>query len=323
MKIAVMGAGGIGAYLGAMLARNGEDVTLICRGANLEAIRENGLRVMYRGEGYAVANVRAIDRPEDVGPVDVILQCVKLYDLESSSRQMLPMVGPGTMVVPTQNGVTAHVEIAAVVGPGHVVGGSVFLSSFMVSPGVVERKSPVDVLTFGELDGALSPRVSAFRDVGIAAGYQAVVPENIVSELWKKFVMLGGTAALCCLSRQSVGVICRDERLCALMVRAMREVEALAQAKGIDVGADVIEKALAFNRAAKFEAKVSMLEDLEAGRRLELDWTSGYISREGVRLGVPTPVHDIVYACVSPYANGSGGRRQLLPAQGCSQEMNL
>ena len=310
MKIAVMGAGGIGAYLGAMLAKSGEDVTLICRGANLEAIRRNGLRVTYRGEGFTVANVRATDSPGEVGPVDVILQCVKLYDLESSSRQMLPMVGPETMVVPTQNGVTAHDEIAAVVGPDHVIGGSVFLSSFLVAPGVVERKSPVDVLSFGELDGTLSPRVAAFRDIGLAAGYQAVVPVSIVAELWKKFVMLGGLAALCCLSRQSVGVICSDERLCALLVRAMREVEALARAKGIDVGADVIEKALAFNRAAKFETKVSMLEDLEAGKRLELDWTSGYISREGARLGVPTPVHDIVYACVSPFANGAAAGKR-------------
>lgn len=311
MKIAVMGAGGIGAYLGALLAKSGQDVTLICRGAHLAAIRGNGLRVKTSSGEFTVEDIRATDDPATVGAVDVILQCTKLYDLAATSRQMLPMVGPRTMVVPVQNGVTAADEIGAIVGTEHVVGGSVFLSSFVVAPGVIERKSEVDVLVFGELDGRISERVAAFRDVGVAAGYMARVSDNIQRELWAKFVMLGGTAAICVLSRQPVGVIRDDERLRALLIQGMQEVVAVAKAKGIELDADVIDRAMVFTYKAKADAKVSMLEDLEAGKPLELEWLHGHLTREARRLGVPVPIHDIAYACARPYAEGNRRRETI------------
>ncbi len=304
MKIAVMGAGGIGCYLGGKLAQSGNEVALICRGAHLEAIRANGLTMRGAQGDVVVRNINATADPASIGAVDVILQCVKLYDVASTSRQMLPMVGPDTLVVPVQNGVTAHEEIGAVIGGEHVVGGLVFLSSFVIAPGVVERKSPVDKLIFGEIDGTLSARVRAFRDAGVAAGYAAIASENILAESWSKFVMLAGTGAVSCLSRQPVGKVCEDDGLRAMMEQGMREAVAVAAAKGIKLAADVVEKSVAFNRSVKYGTRISMLEDLEAGKPLELDWASGYLVREGRRLNVPVPLHEMAYVCLKPAAAG-------------------
>jgi 2-dehydropantoate 2-reductase len=308
MKIAVMGAGGIGCYLGGKLAQSGHEVTLICRGAHLEAIRANGLTMRGAGGDAVVRGIKATADPATVGVADVILQCVKLYDLAATSRQMQAMVGPDTLVVPVQNGVTGHEEIGAVIGSQHVVGGLVFLSSFVIAPGVVERKSAVDALIFGEIDGTLSARVRAFRDAGTAAGYEAIASENILAESWSKFVMLAGTSAVSCLARQPVGRVCEDTGLSNLMEQGIREAVAVAAAKGIVLASDVVEKSVAFNRSVKYGTRISMLEDLEAGKPLELDWTSGYLVREARRLGVPVPLHEMAYACLKPVAGGTHRR---------------
>ena len=298
MKIAIFGAGGIGSYLGASLSKHGADVTLICRGAHLAAIRQRGLRVIdAKGESH-FDTLRATDDPTSVGKVDVIISCVKLYDLANVAPSLLPMMGPDTMVIPVQNGVTAHEEIAAVVGREHALGGTVFMSSFIREPGVVELNSERASITFGELHGGISPRVLAFAHLCELAGIRAHAVDNILAELWHKFIMLGGTAALCGLSRQSIGVIRSDAALRVVLLQAMQEVLTLAQKKQVAVDADFIEKAMHFTDKLNPATKVSMLEDIEAGKPLELEWITGYIVREARGAGVATPINDIAYACL-------------------------
>lgn len=305
MRVAVMGAGGIGSYFGAMLARSGVETTLICRGAHLEAIRANGLRVATPGGEFTIDTISATDDPAAVAPADVIIQSVKLYDLASSCGQMLPMIGPHTMVVPIQNGITAHQEIGAVVGAERVVGGMTFVNAMVESPGAVHRRSEANLLVFGELDGRISARVAAFRDLCLAAGIEARASENILKELWRKFIPLASLSAIACLSRQPMGPMRDDPLLRALFVRAMSEVVALGEASGIAFEPDIVERMLALAQRFNDEAKVSMLEDLEAGKPLELDWLSGTVSREARRLGVAAPFHDLAYACLKPLAGGS------------------
>jgi 2-dehydropantoate 2-reductase len=295
MKIAVMGAGGIGSYLGAMLARSGVDVSLICRGKHLAAIRSRGLSVSTPKESFCV-NVKATDVP--VSPVDVIVQAVKLYDLAASSKQMLPMVGPQTMVLPIQNGVTAAEEIASVVGNDKVIGATVFINSHVVSPGVVSSKSEINTIAFGELFGERSERVASFASLCKSAGIDARVSDNIKAEQWRKFIPVAGLSALASLSRQPIGPVREDPGLRALYRQAMQEVADLAAAKGIALEPDIVERMLALAERYQYDAKVSMLEDLEAGKPLELDWLSGYVSREAARLGVRVPFHDMAYACL-------------------------
>lgn len=290
-----MGAGGIGSYLGAMLARTGLDVTLICRGKHLEAIRRNGLSVTSPHESFSV---KIAARSELDKRVDLVIHATKLYDLASAARQMLPMLGPHTMVLPIQNGVTAADEVAAIAGKERVLGGTVFVNSMVSAPGVVTSKSEMNTLIFGELDGGISERVTQFTNHCVAAGIDAKVSADIRAEQWRKFVPVAGLSALAGLSRRPIGPIREDPALRKLYRQAMSEVAALAAAKGIALEADIVERMLALAARYKYDAKVSMLEDLEAGKPLELEWLSGYVSREAARLGVPAPFHDLAYACL-------------------------
>lgn len=293
-----MGAGGIGSYLGGMLCRGGAQVTLICRGRHLQAIREHGLSVSSPKESFSV-KVAATDQATDL-PQDVVIQAAKLYDLASSTRQMRAMVGPRTLVIPVQNGVSAADEVAAIVGKEHVAGGTVFLNSMVVAPGKVLSKSEVNSLIVGELDGAASVRVRELAEKCVAAGIDARVSGDIVAEQWRKFIPVAGLSALACLSRQPIGPIRERPDLRALYRQAMQEVAALGTAKGVALEADIVERMLAQAERYQHDARVSMLEDLEAGKPLELEWLSGYVSREARRLGVAVPFHDMAYACLKP-----------------------
>jgi len=284
MKIAVMGAGGIGSYLGGMLSRHGADVTLVCRGRHLAAVREAGLRVVSPSLDFTVKPL-ATDRPE--GPFDVVLLGVKLYQLEAAARQILPALKPGGMLVTLQNGVTAAQEV----GDERAVSGVVFLNARLVAPGVVDSRSEMNTVV-------LDRRASAIRDVLAAAGVDAKVSDDIRVELWRKFVPVVGLSALSSLSRQPLGPVRDDPALRKIYIQALQEVADLAAAKGVALGPDIIERTLALQQRYKPEARVSMLEDLEAGRPLELEWLSGYVSREAARLGVAAPVNDMAYACL-------------------------
>ena len=295
-----MGAGAIGSYLGGVLARSSADVTLVCRGAQLSAIKQSGLRITSPSGEFSIPQVRCTENPAEVGPVDVLIQSVKLYDLAGASKQMLPMVGPKTMVLPIQNGVTATEEVGAIAGRERVAGGLVFVNASLHAPGQVSCKSEINTVVMGEVFGGLSGRVMLFRDVCIAAGIDARASEDVRAEQWRKFIPVAGLSAISCLSRQPIGPILADGSLKEVYRKAMAEVAALAAAKGIPLEPDIVERMLALAERYKYDARVSMLEDLEAGKRLELEWLSGYVSREAARLGVPVPFHDTAYACLKP-----------------------
>jgi 2-dehydropantoate 2-reductase len=285
-----MGAGGIGSYLGGVLAQSGADVTLICRGKHLAAIRARGLAVSSPKHSFSV---RIAARDDCAGAADVILHTTKLYQLEAATRQLLPMVGEGTIVLPLQNGVTAVEDVGAIVGANRVLGATVFLNARLTAPGVVESRSEMDTVVFDE-------RAKPFVDLCRAAGIDARSSADIRAEQWRKFLPVAGLSALSCLSRQPIGPVRDEPRLRALYRQAMAEAAALARAKGVALEDDIVERMLALAERYKYDARVSMLEDLEAGRPLELEWLSGYVSREAARLAVPTPFHDMAYACLKP-----------------------
>lgn len=302
MKVAVVGAGGIGSCLGAALARVA-DVTLICRGAHLAAIEQRGLSVVS-AQGRSVQAIRATDDPGSVGEVDVIISCVKLYDLEAVTRQCMSMMGPETLVIPTQNGVTAHEQISAVTGSQRVLGGTVFMSSSLLAPGVVELRSTHASMTFGELHGHRGDRTRDFARVCEAAGIRVQLSDDILVALWQKFIALGGTAAISCLARQSIGAIRSDPALRKLLHAAMAEVLALAQVKGVAVDHAYLAHAMAFADSVNPDTKISLLEDIEAGKRLELEWITGHIARESHAMSLACPINDIAYACTRHLATG-------------------
>ncbi len=306
MRIAVMGAGGMGGYLGARLALAGQDVALIARGAHLEAIRAHGLRVTGR-ESLHVDPIVATDAPAAVGPVDVVLFCVKLYDTESAAGAIAPLLGPETMVVSVQNGVESAQRIDAVLGAGRTLPGAAYFPANIVSPGEVAYLGRIPgkpLIAFGEARGGTSARARAFADVCLGAGIDAEVFEDTERMIWEKFCLIAGLSAATALTRCDVGTVRGDRDTRWLLCEAVAEAARVARARGVGLPADTEARIIEFVDGNPADGKASQLVDLERGRRLELEWLSGAVVRIGREVDVSTPVHATVYAGLKPFVEG-------------------
>ena len=306
MRIAVMGAGGMGGYYGGKLAAAGEDVTFIARGAHLEAIQSKGLRLSADGGGdVLVSPAKATNDPATIGTVDTILFCTKLYDADAAAQSIRPIVGPSTMIVSLMNGVDGPTRIAEAVGPGHVLGGAAYASALITEPGVITYKNHNTSLIFGELSGGLSDRALAFQEVCGRAGFKGEATAEVSRVLWDKFVLLSTNAALTAITRKPAGTVYADPDLEALAVALMGETVAVSKAEGVTVSPDVIERSVKITKGFPPNMYASMYHDLARGRPMEVDSFSGLIARLGRKHGIPTPHHATIYACLKPYMQGS------------------
>jgi len=304
MRIAVVGAGGVGGAFGAALAKAGADVTFIARGAHLAAMKSTGLKVESpRGDTHLVPT-QATDDPKSVGPVDVVLFCVKLWDVESAGAAIKPMVGADTAVIPLQNGVDAAERLAPIVGKHAVMGGVANISATIAAPGVIRQTGTVMRMVFGELGGATSARAEAFAAMCGKAGIDGVASPTILTELWMKFILLASNASLMALTRLPVGKLRDDPDIAPWFTTAYEEVTAVGRAAGVALPADAVDKTLNFNRSAPPQLMPSMAVDLLRGNRLELPWLSGRVVELGRKHGVPTPTHALIYAMLKPYIMG-------------------
>jgi 2-dehydropantoate 2-reductase len=304
MRIAVVGAGGVGGGFGAAMAKAGADVTFIARGAHLAAMRSQGLKVQGgRGETHVVPT-RATDDPASIGPVDVVLFCVKLWDVESAGHAIKPLVGADTAVIPLQNGIDAPERLIPILGARAVMGGVAQISASIVAPGVIQQVGTFMRMIFGELDGRRSKRGEELLALCLKAGFDATLSEAILTELWMKFILLAANASVMALARQPIGVVRDDPDMRAVLVAAYRETVDVGRARGIALPADALDKVLDFLGHAPPAMKPSMAIDLDRGNRLELPWLSGKVVELGRKLGVPTPTHDMAYAMLKPYIMG-------------------
>jgi 2-dehydropantoate 2-reductase len=305
MRIAVIGAGGVGGGFGAALAKAGADVTFVARGAHLAAMRELGLRVHGdRGETM-IRPVQATDDPASIGTVDIVLFCVKLWDIESAGEQIKPLIGPNTAVIPLQNGIDASERLIPILGASHVMAGTVNISATIEQPGVIRQTGTFMGLSFGERDGSTSPRAETFREACLKAGFDILLSDNIAVPIWEKFVLLtamsGGTA----ITRLPIGKLRDDPEVFSLFENVARETAAVGRAAGIPLPSDVVENQLAMIKGAPPSARASMAVDLSRGNRLELPWLAGKVVALGRKHGVPTPANAAVFAALKPYANGA------------------
>jgi 2-dehydropantoate 2-reductase len=303
VRIAVIGAGGVGGYFGGRLAEAGADVAFLARGAHLEAMRTNGLRIESPNGNVHIPRVSASDDPAAIGPVDAILFAVKLYDAEPASRMLPPLVGPETAVVPLQNGVEGAAIVQRAVGPDHTVGGTVYVSAVIAEPGTI-RHTAMDSMFFGELDRRRSSRLERLLELCRTAKFRSTLSDDIHVDIWTKFVRLSVFSGMTTVTRSPIGPIVADPGLLAMLKEAVREATAVAKAKGIAVPADSADRVEQAYKALPPQAKSSMLEDLERGRRLELPWLSGAVVRIGEEVGVPTPIHRFIAAVLKPHVNG-------------------
>jgi 2-dehydropantoate 2-reductase len=304
MKIAIIGAGGIGGYFGARLAASGEDVAFVARGAHLAAMKRDGLRLESARGNLHVTSVRATDVPAEIGAVDVVMIAVKLWDTEAAATAARPLVGPDTTVVSFQNGVDAAERIAAIIGPEHVVGGTAQIAVVIAAPGVIRHTGTAAVLTIGELGGGTSARVGAFVATGKRAGLDVVASTDMRRAIWEKFILLAPFAGVTTLTRQPKGPIFADADTRRLFVDAVGEAAAVARAAGVALLPDAEAMTVARAETLPPAMKASMLHDLERGARLELPWLSGAIVRLGEAHGVPTPTNRFIVAALKLYANG-------------------
>ena len=306
MKIAIMGAGAVGGFYGGRLARAGEEVHFIARGAHLAALREKGLRVESPTVGdFELPQVNATDDPAQVGPVELVWMTTKAYDLEAGAEAMRPLIGENTAVIPLLNGVDIAERIGAVVGMEHMLGGIVQVSVAIAEPGLI-RHAVMDRLVFGELAGGTSARCEAIRETLHGAGIQAELSEDIRREIWQKYLFLSTMAGMTSLTRQTLGPVRKDPDTRAMLVACLRELEALARKEGIALDDDAEQKMLAMADSLPEGMKPSMLLDLERGRALELEALQGAAVRLGKKLGVPTPVNEFIYAALKLHAGGAG-----------------
>ena len=305
MRIAVMGTGGVGGAFGAALAQAGADVTFVARGAHLEAMRKDGLRVVGPRGDVHVQPCKATDNPAGIGVVDVVLFCVKLWDVESAGAAIRNLVGPDTAVIPLQNGIDAAERLIPILGKDAVMGGVAQISATIDSPGVVRQTGTFMKIVFGELDGRMSERAKAFEALCRKAGFDVVLSDSVQTALWEKFVLLAVNSSVVALIRLPFGKLREDADVMALFNAAFAEVIAIGRALGIKLPADMqarMEKAV-MNFPPSM--KPSMAVDLERGNRLELPWLGGKVVALGRQVGVPTPVFSVMYAALKPYANGA------------------
>ena len=303
MRIAIMGSGGLGGYFGAKLVAGGADVHFIARGKHLEAMRSEGLRI----EGPAplhVKPVRATDRAEEIGVVDLVMLCVKLWDTEPALAQIRPLVGPATTIVSFQNGVLKDQHLRAAFDERQLMGGVGYVATTIEAPGVIRQTGPMQRLLFGEFDGSRSARGEALLAACLAGGINAEFSGDILREIWQKYVFLVGLSGTTTTMRTTIGPIRTHPQTRAFLLDVMREVVAVGRAHGVALPEDYAQVRLQLADDVSPAMTSSMHHDLERGNKLEVRWLAGGVVELGLAKGVPTPLNRAIADILALHAEG-------------------
>lgn len=304
MKIAAIGAGGVGGYFGARLQQAGYDVSFIARGRHLAAIRKEGLRV-DSPHGNAKLSVKVYERPQEIGPVDVVMFAVKLWDTAEAAESIRPLLAGGGVVIPFQNGVESVATLRKVFGERPVMGGAAYIASRISAPGVIEHIGQMARLQFGPLLPSQRAAAESFLAACRKAGLNAELAEDVTRAIWEKFVFLVAVSSATAASRAPLGVVRSDPELRWLFEQAMRETWAVGRARGVKLADDFIAARMQALDSLPYEMKASMAHDLEAGGKLEAPWLCGAVARMSAEAGLDAPVNRTIYAALKPYLNGS------------------
>ena len=305
MHIVFYGAGGIGGYFGARLLAAGEQVSFVARGRHAQAMREHGLRVKSPLGDAQVAVPSISDDPAALPQADLVVFAVKMPDAESAAARLKPLLKPGTVVLPLQNGVEIVDVLTAALGPAAVALGAAYIPAKIAEPGVIEHAGGFASLRFGPLQPSQRGALEAFAAACTRAQVQTELVDDMRRVMWEKFVFLVGMSSLTALTRQSIGVVRSDPELRRLLQQVMDETAALARAEGVALADDFVAKQMAVVDGLPAQAKASMANDLDAGRPLELPWLAGAVVRRSGRAGLPATANRFVAAALGPYAKGA------------------
>lgn len=307
MRYAIIGTGGIGGYLGAKLIAAGGDVAVLARGSHLAAIRDNGLMLRDADGEITVHPAIATDDGEALGIADVAVFAVKGQDLAIAIETARPAIGPQTLALPFLNGVEAHALLAEAYGANRALIGVAQISALIAGPGVIQKASPFARFFIGGLDGGQgAPRVAEIIGNFRAAGIDAPDRDDVLVDLWQKFVFLTALSATTAGARTDIGTIRDTPDLWAMYQRLAEEAAAVGRARGVALAEDVVGKAIYLAEMLPPEMRASLAHDLAAGKRLEIDWLSGAVARLGREAGVETSSHAAVAALLAPWREGGG-----------------
>jgi len=306
MRIAAMAAGAVGGYFGARMAAAGHDVFFIARGAHRDAIQKNGLKIESVHGDLHLPKPNVTDDPAKVGPVDIVLFAVKLWDTETAAAATRPLLGPDSRLVTFQNGVDSVDRLSAILGADRVAGGAAYIATTIASPGVIKHTSQFAILRFGRADNKPDEKLSAFVEAGKAAKLDIDLSADIQRELWQKFIFLTAMAGSTASMRSPIGPIAADPELRGFFRALMSEAFAVGKAKGVPLDTAFIDDRMNFV-TTKIEPgmKASMAHDLERGNRLELDWLAGKVRALGREFGIATPASDTVYTVLKLHRMGA------------------
>lgn len=308
MRIAILGSGAVGGYYGAKLARAGHDVTFVARGAHLRAIRERGLLVWSPLGDFVSRGAATDDLSTVTPPPDLVIVAVKGYDNATALPALRGCTGPDTLVLTLQNGVESATDLAAIVGRERVLAGPTYIATALKAPGLIVQTGTHRRIVFGEVfepGPEPSARVRRLEEVLLAADIQAEAVADARVPLWEKLIYLAPLSGCCAAMRQPTGRVWGDDFAREVFLAAVREVEAVARAEGVAVAADVEDRVRGYMDALPQSMVPSLLIDLSAGKRLELEALQGAVVRRGRARGVPTPILDTLYAVLGPWREGS------------------
>lgn len=301
MRFVVMGTGGIGGFFGALLARAGEDVWFVSRGTHFEAMQREGLQIASTVGSFTIPPAQIVQNPDLVGYADVILFCVKSYDTESAARQLSSLLNDRSLIISLQNGVDNAEKIAAIHPRNSCYGGAAYISSRITAPGHITESGGFQRIVFGPMNGEASASAKEVQDRFVHAGIKSQLSPNIRKDLWQKLTFIASMGSLTALSRLTHGEIIGNPRTRTLMFDAMREVETVALKLGIDV--DPVDEAKILEGLKRFssDTRSSMYYDLVAQKPMEVEALNGTVVRLGEQVGVPTPIHRVIYSLLLPY----------------------
>jgi 2-dehydropantoate 2-reductase len=306
VRIAIIGAGGVGGFFGARLQQAGADVHFVARGAHLAAMRSDGLRIESPLGDIDLPRVNVTDDPADIGVADIVWLSVKLWDMDTAVRSMRPLMGPGTGVISFQNGVQKDDILREAFGDRAVMGGVAYIATNIDRPGVIKHTGTMQRLIFGEYDGGRSARGESLLNACIRGGINAELSDDIRKAIWEKFVFLVGLSGSTTTMRETIGPIRSNPRSRRFLSELMRETVAVGRALGVALSSDFADERLAFVDGLPDQMTSSMHHDLKAGKRLEVSWLSGSVAQLGERTGVPTPMNRAVWEILTLSEAGSG-----------------
>lgn len=307
MRFAILGSGAVGGYFGAKLAKSGQDVTFIARGAHLDAIRSSGLEIKSAKLGDFVARAAAESDTARVGPVDVVVVAVKAYDNTTALPMLEPMIGPDTVVLTLQNGVDSANDVAAIAGEPHVLGGTTYVATALEAPGLIVQTGVHRSIIMGEVFGdrsQVSARVQRIADVLAAADIQATAVADGRVPIWDKFVYLVPFSGFTGAARLAIGHLWKFPAVREMFYAASREIAAVAKAEGVPISPNRFETLEEYMTNIPPTTRSSLLIDLEQGKRIEVEALQGAAVRRAAKHNVPVPIVSTLYALLKPWEQG-------------------